>query len=82
MKDEAARTELLENAIANDLSLSQIRELIKELKPVKQQEQLKTRFDTTYKQVKKSQQLWQDPKKRKKLESLLSQLEKLIEQEK
>ena len=82
VKDEAARTELLENAIANDLSLSQIRELIKELKPVKQQEQLKTRFDTTYKQVKKSQQLWQDPKKRKKLESLLSQLEKLIEQEK
>ncbi len=68
-------------AIANSLSLSQIRELIKELKPVQQQEQLKTRFDTTYKQVKKSQQLWQDPKKRKKLESLLSQLEKLIESE-
>ncbi len=81
VKDETARTELLENAIANSLSLSQIRELIKELKPAKQQEQLKTRFDTTYKQVKKSKQLWQDPKKRKKLESLLSQLEKLIESE-
>ena len=78
VKDETARTELLENAIANSLSLSQIRELIKELKPAQQQEQLKTRFDTTYKQVKKSKQLWQDPKKRKKLESLLSQLEKLI----
>ncbi len=78
VKDETARTKLLENAIANDLSLSQIRELIKELKPAQQQEQLRTRFDTTYKQVKKSQQLWQDPKKRKKLESLLSQLEKLI----
>ena len=78
VKDETARTELLENAIANSLSLSQIRELIKELKPVKQQEPLKTRFATTYKQANKSKQLWQDPKKIKKLESLLAQLEKLI----
>ncbi len=38
-------------AIANSLSLSQIREMITELKPAKQQEQLKTRFDTTYKRV-------------------------------
>ncbi len=79
VKDETARTELLEKAIANDLSLSQIRELIKELKPAQQQEPLRNRFDTTYKEVKKSKQLWQDPKKRKKLESLLSQLEKLIQ---
>ena len=78
VKDEDARKQLLEDAIANSLSLSQIRELITELKPAKQQEQLKTRFDTTYKEVKKSKELWQDPKKRKKLESLLSQLEKLI----
>ena len=78
MKDETARTELLEQAIANSLSLSQIRKLIKELKPVQQNEQLKTRFAATYKQANKSKQLWQDPKKRKKLESLLSQLEKLI----
>ncbi|ELS03443.1 ParB-like partition protein [Xenococcus sp. PCC 7305] len=81
VKDETARTELLENAIANSWSLSQIRELITELKPAKQQEQLKTRLATTYKQVNKSKQLWQDPKKRKKLASLLSQLEKLIESE-
>ncbi len=78
VKDQAARTELLENAIAKSLSLSQIRELIKKFKPAKQQSNLKTRFDTTYKQMKKSKQLWQDPKKKKKLESLLSQLEKLI----
>ena len=78
VKDKAARAELLENAIAKSLSLSQIRELIKEFKPVKQQSDLKTRFDTTYKQMKKSKQLWQDPKKKKKLESLLSQLEKII----
>ncbi len=78
VKDQAARTELLENAIAKSLSLSQIRELIKKFKPAKQQSNLKTRFDTTYKQMQKSKQLWQDPKKKKKLESLLSQLEKLI----
>ena len=35
-KDEAARKELLENEISNSLSLSQIRELIKELKPAQQ----------------------------------------------
>ena len=82
VKDEVARTELLENAIANSLSLSQIRELISELKPAKEQEQLKTRFDTTYKQVKKAKKLWSDAKKRKQLESLLTKLEKLIEEEK
>ena len=78
VNDEAARKKLLEDAITNSLSLSQIRELIKELKPAQQQSELKTRFDTTYKQMKQSKQLWQDPKKKKKLESLLSQLEKLI----
>ncbi len=78
VKDEAARKEVLENAISNSLSLSQIRELIKELKPVRQQSELKTCFDATYKQAKQSKELWQDPKKKKKLESLLSQLEKLI----
>ena len=79
VKEENARTELLENAIANNLSLSQIRELITELKPVQQNEKLKNRFATTYKKANKSKQLWQNPKKRKKLESLLSQLEKLID---
>ncbi|MDJ0901324.1 MAG: Gfo/Idh/MocA family oxidoreductase [Xenococcus sp. MO_188.B8] len=56
------------DAIANSLSLSQIRELIKELKSVQKQSELKTRFDTTYKQVKQSKEPWQDQKKKKKLE--------------
>ncbi len=51
------------------------------VKPVKEKEELRSRFDTTYAIAKKSKQLWQDPKKRKKLESLLAQLEKLIESE-
>ena len=54
VKDEETRKQLLEDAIANSLSLNQIRSLIKELKPAQQQEQLRTRFDTTYKQAKKA----------------------------
>ncbi len=81
VKDEAARAELLKEAIANSLSLSQIKEQVNTVKPVKKKEELQSRVDTTYKQLKKSKQLWQDPKKRKKLESLLAQLEKLIESE-
>jgi ParB family chromosome partitioning protein len=81
LKDEAARAEILEEAIANSLSLSQIKERVSAAKPTKEKEELKSRVDNTYKQLKKSKQLWQDPKKRKKLESLLSQLEKLIESE-
>ena len=81
VKDEATRAELLKEALANSLSLSQIKERVNAVKPVKEKEELRSRVDTTYKQLKKSKQLWQDPKKRKKLESLLSQLEKLIESE-
>ncbi len=81
VKDEAARAELLKEVLANSLSLSQIKERVNAVKPVKEKEELRSRVDTTYKQLKKSKQLWQDPKKRKKLESLLSQLEKLIESE-
>ena len=79
VKDEDARTQLLEKASANSLSLSQIRSLIKELKPAKQQEALKTRWDNTSKQIKKAKNLWSNAKKRKQLESLLAKLEKLIE---
>jgi ParB family chromosome partitioning protein len=49
--------------------------------PKKEQEDLKVRFDSTYKRVKKNKQLWQDSKKKKKLQSLLAQIEKLIESE-
>jgi ParB family transcriptional regulator, chromosome partitioning protein len=80
--DRETRTQLLESAIANSLSLSQIRELVKAEQIPKQQSELKTRFDTTYKEAKKAKKLWSDSKKRKQLESLLSKLEKLIAEEK
>jgi ParB family transcriptional regulator, chromosome partitioning protein len=78
VKDETARASLLKDAIANSLSLSQIKERVSDVKPVKEKEELRSRFETTIKEANKSKQLWQDPKKRKKLESLLAQLEKLI----
>jgi ParB family chromosome partitioning protein len=64
VKDETARASLLQDAIANSLSLSQIKERVNAVKPVKKKEDLQNRFDVTYKQAKKSKQLWQDPKKR------------------
>ena len=82
VKDEAARKQLLEDALANSLSLSQIRSLIKESKPAKHHEELRSRFDNTYKQARKAKNLWSNAKKRKQLESLLIKLEKLISEEK
>ena len=82
VSDDETRTQLLEEAIANSLSLSQIRELVKAEKAPKQQSELKTRFETTYKQAKKAKQLWNNAKKRKRLEALLVKLEKLIAEEK
>jgi ParB family transcriptional regulator, chromosome partitioning protein len=78
MTDEKTRIRLLEEAIASSLSLSQIQELVKAEQEPKQESELKTRFDITYKQAKKAKKLWNDAKKRKQLESLLAKLEKLI----
>ncbi|MBD1864284.1 ParB/RepB/Spo0J family partition protein [Trichocoleus sp. FACHB-46] len=76
VKDDEQRQEILEEAIAQELSLSQIKERIKSLKPLPE-ESLKSRFDSTYKQVKKSG-LWDDPRRRKQLEKLLAQMESLL----
>lgn len=83
IKDEGQRQSLLEQAIAQDLSLSQIKEKIAEVKMAKAQvvdsvPNLRQRFDQTYRQVKKSP-IWDDPKKQKKLEKLLSELKLLVE---
>lgn len=76
VKDDEQQQEILEEAIAQDLSLNQIKERIKSFKPVPE-ESLKSRFDSTYKQVKKLK-LWDDPKRRKQLEKLLAQMESLL----
>ena len=80
LKDEETRKELMALAIAKSLSLREIKEEIKALKPQPQREEIFNRLDDTYKQVKKSKKLiLENSKKRKKLESLLGQIEKLLE---
>ena len=77
LNDETARKLLLTEAIAQSLSLSQIRERVKASTPPQQQSELQNRLRTTYKKALKSQ-VWSNPKKRKKLESLLAKIEELI----
>ena len=80
LKDEEARKELMAEAIAKSLSLREIKERIKALKPQPQKEEVFVRVDNVSKQVKKSKKfLLENPRKRKKLESLLGQIEKLLE---
>ncbi len=83
IKDEDARKELMASAIAESLSLREIKERIKSAQPQPQKEEVFTRLDNTYKQVKKSKKfLMENPRKRKKIESLLAQIEKVLEAEK
>jgi ParB family transcriptional regulator, chromosome partitioning protein len=77
VKDEASRLALLEDAIASSLSLSQIRERVKGLNPPTEPPPLASRIETISKLVKKHH-VWDDPKKRKKLETLLAKIEELI----
>ncbi|HEY9830295.1 MAG TPA: ParB/RepB/Spo0J family partition protein [Stenomitos sp.] len=77
VKDEASRLALLEDAIAQSLSLSEIRERVKAFQPPTEPPPLASRIETISKLVKKHQ-VWDDPKKRKKLETLLAKIEELI----
>lgn len=82
LKDEDARKELMASAIAESLSLREIKERIKNAQPQPTKEEVFTRLDDVSKQVKKSKKfLMENPKKKKKLESLLAQIEKLFEVE-
>jgi ParB family transcriptional regulator, chromosome partitioning protein len=79
------RKVLLEEAIANDLSLSQIKKRIVTLSTASILEReplpsLKQQFDNTYYRIKKAK-IWDDPKKKKKLERLLTELNALVPEE-
>ena len=80
LKDEDARKKLMAEAIAESFSLREIKERIKSAQPQPQKEEVFTRADNAHKQIKKSKKfLMENPRKRKKLESLLAQIEKLLE---
>jgi len=80
LKDDEARQSLLEEAIEQDLSLSQIRERIKALQPKTEIESPSSQFDATTRRL-KAAKLWENPKKWKRVQALLQKLEALLEEE-
>lgn len=81
VKDLSQRQALLEEAIAQSLSLTQIRERIKEVRPVKEEPQsLKNQIKEVSSRLQKAK-FWDNPKKQKQLEKLLVQMEALLAEE-
>ncbi|MBD1895770.1 hypothetical protein [Coleofasciculus sp. FACHB-129] len=77
LKSAAERQSLLDEVIAQNLSLSEIWKRLKAFQRPTERGELLTRMETTYKRAKKSK-VWENPKKRKKLESLLAGIETLL----
>lgn len=82
VKEPEIREELLKEAIAKDLSLSQIRERIKAVNPLSNEEppSLKNRVQETHRRLQKAK-FWDEPKKQKQLEKLLLEMEALLADE-
>jgi ParB family chromosome partitioning protein len=80
LKDDEARQSLLEEAIEQDLSLSQIRERLKALQSKTEISSPSSQFDATTRRL-KAAKLWENPKKWKRVQALLQKLEALIEEE-
>lgn len=82
VKDEANRQQLLTEAVENNLSLTQIKERIKELQSVPQQPDApQTQLNTLTKRINKSK-LWEkSPKKWKRVQTLLQKMEAILEEE-
>ena len=84
VKDPVLRQQILQESVEQNLPVRAIRDRTTQAKQaaVDQSEPpeptLRSRFDQTYKQVKKSK-VWDDPKKSKKIERLLDELQKLVE---
>jgi len=87
VNDLSKRQALLEEVIAEDLSLTQIKERIAQITASStnsssnsQSSSLKRRMDAAYRLAKKSK-IWDNPKKQKQIEKLLAELEKLFSQD-
>jgi ParB family transcriptional regulator, chromosome partitioning protein len=82
VKDESQRKKLLKQVVAKDLSLIQVREQVAQLNVVPEGEEnpevtLRARVDELLRRVKRSK-VWDDPKKHRKLEKALAELEGLL----
>ncbi|PZV05278.1 MAG: chromosome partitioning protein ParB, partial [Leptolyngbya sp.] len=78
LKDENERHKLLEKVVEEELSVREIRDYINTNKPSQHQDELLNRVNLAYKKMKQVK-VWEDSQKRKLLEKLVLQLEKLIE---
>jgi ParB family transcriptional regulator, chromosome partitioning protein len=82
VKDEEQRRQLLKSAIDNNLSLTQIKEEIAQTKSIDTSQESEVpatvRFTRVVKAVNQSK-IWDDPKKRRKLDKLIAELETLLE---
>ena len=84
LKEPGPRKQLLEETIADNLSLSQIKEKIQQLQRVTDGESNpseESQLKTTYQRLKKSRLWKKDPKKWKRVATLLRKIETLIEEE-
>lgn len=79
IQNEQERLMLLEEAIQDDLSLSEIRSRISASNPVSETLAPKVLLKNISSRLNKSKSLWNDPKKLKKLTALLQQMEALID---
>lgn len=80
VKDEKVREELLEVAVREKLSLAQINERVKASQEVTASKHpLKERYKQALPRLQKSK-VWENPKKQKALEKLLTQIEALIDE--
>ncbi|BAZ36608.1 ParB family protein (plasmid) [Calothrix sp. NIES-4101] len=79
VKDEQKRKEILEDALAYNLSLNDIKLKIKEIEQQVKPEapSTKDRLNETFRRLKQSK-VWDDPKKKVKVEKLLTQLDALM----
>jgi ParB family chromosome partitioning protein len=80
LKDEAQRKDLLRDAIKQNLSLSQIRERIRSLVPTSDTPPTMSDRLVWVSQKLKGNKLIENPKKQKRLEKLLQELESLVEE--
>jgi ParB family transcriptional regulator, chromosome partitioning protein len=81
IKEKNARTNLLQEAIAQNLSLKDIRDRVVASRQVHAEQplpSLQSRLTVAYQKAQKAQ-IWQNPKKQKQLEKLLLKLEKLCD---
>jgi ParB family chromosome partitioning protein len=82
VKNEAQRQALLKSAIEENLSLVQIKAFVTNINTVRavdpsESTSLKSRVKAAYRIVEKSK-VWEDPKKQKRLEKLLAEMEAIV----